>query len=527
MSDWADVLVSRSDIARMTGVRRPAVTNWQRRHSGFPRPVDAGQESGDPDAFRAGEVLEWLSGRTVPSNALRPDELPGATYGDRFRGALGVGDRPGGFRRAVERLARQEADALRGRLSTTEYLYLLLHLVYVRSRQQQRWTSYVADPATLVGDVDLPQAAEVPLDRLVGALDGSPPVSPAEGRETFDRLLALLQDSDARTAAEFFTPASVSRVMARALATHSASAKRLHDPFCRTGELLTGYLDAVAVRGAAAPQEVSGRAAYERALRLTRMNLVLRGVEHPDVRPGFWTPSLGPPDPPAAFDAVITNPPFALRLDPSVAPQDYWCYGVTRSGDFDWLQYVVTRLAPDGRAAVLMGAGASFRGGAEERARAHMVRDGVVACVMALPPGLFALTSIATQIWFLRAPRGHAEPILFVDGGALGTMASRTRRELTEDDVEVLVRAYASWTGRGVTDLPGLARAAGPEEIEQHGFRLDPALYVKRNTLLDGTADAADARDRLTSMAEELERLREQAETVDRMAREQLRRYGL
>ncbi|MFC9463574.1 N-6 DNA methylase [Streptomyces coelicoflavus] len=526
MGDFADVLLSRSDIARMTGVRRPAVTNWQRRHGDFPRPVDVEQERGKPDAFRAGEVLEWLSGRIVPSNALQPQELPGATYGDRFRAALGGGDRTAGFRYAVERLARREADALRGRLSTAEFLYLLLHLVYVRSRQPQRWSSYVADPPAVLRDVDLPQETEV-LHWLVGALDGAPPASPEESRETFDRLLALLQDSDARTAAEFFTPASVSRVMARALATHSASVKRLHDPFCRTGELLTGYLDAVAARGAEAPQEVSGRAANERALQLTRMNLVMRGVEHPVIRPGFRTPSRGLTDSPAVFDAVITNPPFALRLDPSDAPQEYWSYGVTRSGDFDWLQYVVTRLAPDGHAAVLMGAGAGFRGGAEERARANMVRDGVVACVMALPPGLFALTSIATQIWFLRAPRGRAEPILFVDGRDLGVMASRTRRELPDDDIDILVRAYVSWTGRGVVDLPGLARAVWSEEIEGHGFRLDPALYVKRDTLLGNGADPADARGRLTSLAAELQRLREQADTVDRMARERLRRYGL
>ncbi|MEW1600380.1 N-6 DNA methylase [Streptomyces sp. NPDC093808] len=527
MSDFAHVLVSRSDIARMAGVRRPAVTNWQRRHGDFPRPAGTGQESGEPDVFRAGEVLEWLSGRPVPSNALLPEELPGATYGDRFRAALEGGGRRGGFRRAVERLARREADALRGRLSTAEFLYVLLHLVYVRSRQPQRWSVYVADPAAAMEHVDMPRAAEVPLDRLVGALAGTPAPSQDESRETFDLLLALLQDADARTAAEFFTPVSVSRVMARALATHSASVKRVHDPYCRTGELLTGYLDAVAVRGAAAPQEVSGRAASERALRLTRMNLVLRGVEHPDVWSGAWMPSLGPTDPPAAFDAVITNPPFALRLDPSAAPQEYWRYGVPRSGDFDWLQYVVTRLAPDGHAAVLMASGAGFRGGAEERVRARMVRDGVVACVVALPPGLFALTSISTHIWFLRAPRGCAEPILFVDGGGLGTMASRTRRELTDDDIDVLVRAYTSWTVQGVIDPPELARAVEPEEIELHGFRLDPARYVRPDTLPSGPGDPAGARRRLRSLADELEKLRGQAESIDNTARRRLRRYGL
>src|SRR4051794_20468974 len=65
-ADHADVLVPRPATARLGGVKRPAVTNWERRHADFPTPVDSGAEV---ERFRADEVLAWLSGRAVPANA--------------------------------------------------------------------------------------------------------------------------------------------------------------------------------------------------------------------------------------------------------------------------------------------------------------------------------------------------------------------------------------------------------------------------------------------------------------------------
>jgi type I restriction enzyme M protein len=87
--------VSLADIARRTGVQRPAVSNWKRRHSDFPDPLDGpGGELYDP-----AEIAAWLDGRRIPVNALRPGEPPGTTFGDRF-----------GRTDAPEAAARQKPD---------------------------------------------------------------------------------------------------------------------------------------------------------------------------------------------------------------------------------------------------------------------------------------------------------------------------------------------------------------------------------------------------------------------------------
>ncbi|WP_330289157.1 N-6 DNA methylase [Streptomyces sp. NBC_00576] len=527
MSDFGEVRVSRSDIARLAGVKRPAVTNWERRHADFPAPV----EGGDLDRFRADQVLEWLSGRTIPSSALEPGELTGTTYGDRFRAGLS-GRRSGSLLSAVEQLAARDAERLRGRLRMSEYLYVLLSLVFIQIREPDRWSAhFVKDPETAMRRLVPGEESygQVPLPEVVRILDSNPPGSPGESRQAFDRLLEFLRSTGAGAAEEFYTPRSVSRVMARALAAQG-SAKRLHDPFVRTGELLSAYLDAVAEQGGGVPESVTGRADSFEAMQLAEMNIDLHGAQRPRVLPGSKYPARSDDfgDLPGPFDAVITNPPFgSVGQSPYYKPR-YWRYGESRSGEFDWLQYVVSRLAPEGRAAVLMPAGAASRGSAERRTRASMIEDGVVECVMSLPARLFELTAVQTHIWFLRAPRGRPEQVLFVDGSDLGSMATRTRRALADEDVDRLVLAYTSWRESGHGVQPGLSRAVGFAEIAAQDHRLEPALYVREELPSPGAVDAvAAARNRLAELSEELERLHEQAKTIDRLADVRLRRYGL
>ncbi|MFJ9997922.1 N-6 DNA methylase [Streptomyces werraensis] len=531
MTDFGTVRVSRSDIARMAGVRRPAVTNWERRHPDFPAPLLAAEDGATSEVFRADEVLAWLSGRTIPSNALQPGEPAGTTYGDRFRSAL-RGARSGSLLPAVEQLVGRDADRLRGRLRMSDYVNLLLFLVYLQSEEKERWARYVEHPRLALTDPDVPDGSEQLLHDLIGFLSQNPPTSRDESRQAFDRLLALLRDTDARAADEFFTPPSVSRVMARALAGHGPVAKRLHDPFCRSGELLCAYLDAVAERGDEVPEAIIGRAPQARALRLARMNVTLHGGRRPWLAPGPVSPAGDPPDPPGGFDAVLTNPPFGTRVSAAEHRRETWHYAPTASLHFDWLQYALSRLAPQGRAAVLMPSGAAFAGGAERRVREKMIEEGVIECVMALPSQLFELTRIQTQVWFVRPPRASADSVLIVDGAGLGHMTGRNRRSLSDADIGRLVDAYVSWrqsrdSGRDHAGTPGFSRVVEPEEIAALDYRVAPSLLVHGDASVETAADPAVARNRLEQLTEELDRLNAQARAADSALHERLRRYGL
>ncbi|MFI2714781.1 N-6 DNA methylase [Streptomyces collinus] len=535
-SEFAGVLVSRPDIARLAQVKRPAVTNWERRHPDFPSPVDPGVEV---ERFRADEVLAWLSARAVPANARRPDEPVGTTYGDRFRAGL-TGGTAGGLLRAVERLAGPEADRLRGPMSLDRYLLWLLYLVQNQIVEpEDGLAKAVGDFRKWARDSDPPETA-LPrrlLAELADTLARTSAGSVQESRAAFDHVLVLWRAAHAREGGAFFTPPSVSRVMAGALAAVRPGAVRVHDPYGRTGELLVTYLDAVAAHGDSALPRISGRVPEDLARQVAQMNLRVHHGRALRLGEGPFTPALDPfADPPGAFDVLLTNPPFGRRLE-DVAPPPYWSYGATRRTEFDWLQYAVSRLAPRGRAAVLMPAGAAFNAGAAQAVRAGLVEAGAVECVIALPAGLFTLTAVKTQIWFLRPPgseEGVGPEVLFLAGEHLGHQATRTQRSLSDDDIARLVGEYVSWhtaraAGHSYAGTPGLSCSVPVPDIVDHDHSLDPARYVRApgQTSAAGAAGPDETRDRLARLSEEIATLQTRAEAADAEAARWLRRYGL
>ncbi|WP_030673481.1 N-6 DNA methylase [Streptomyces cellulosae] len=534
--EFDGVLVSRPDIARLAGVKRPAVTNWERRHADFPAPVAPGAGI---ERFRADEVLAWLSGRAVPANARRPGEPVGTTYGDRFRAGL-PGGTAGGLLRAVERLAGPDADRLRGPMPLDRYLLWLLYLVLDQIVEPDGGLAKAVDDyREWARDADPPQTA-LPrrlLAELADTLAGTSAGSPQESRAAFDHVLVLWRAAHAREGGAFLTPPSVSRVMAGALAAVRTAAVSVHDPFARTGELLVAYLDAVAAHGGSAPPRVVGRVPGTEERRVAQMNLRVHHGRAVRLGEGAVTPALDPfADPPGSFDVLLTNPPFG-RFQEDVAPPPYWKFGTARRTEFDWLQYSVSRLAPQGRAAVLMPAGAAFNAGAAETVRAGLVEAGALECVIALPAGLFTLTAVKTQIWFLRAPGsdgGTAPEVLFVDGEHLGHQVTRTQRVLSDDEITLLVGEYVSWhaaqtAGRSFTGTPGVSRSVPVPDIAAHGHGLDPARYVRLpGPATDvGAAAPAEIRDRLGRLSGEIETLHARAEAADAEAARWLRRYGL
>ncbi|MGH7748399.1 MAG: N-6 DNA methylase, partial [Candidatus Dormibacteria bacterium] len=73
-------LMTREDVARAASVTAQAVSNWARRHPGFPLAVQRGSRAGYP----ALAVAAWLDGRGIPRPALLPGERQGLTYWARF-----------------------------------------------------------------------------------------------------------------------------------------------------------------------------------------------------------------------------------------------------------------------------------------------------------------------------------------------------------------------------------------------------------------------------------------------------------
>ncbi|MFI7018756.1 N-6 DNA methylase [Streptomyces sp. NPDC050164] len=560
MSDIDDVLVSRADIARLAGVRRPAVTNWERRHQDFPDPavVDRADGLGEIEVFRAAEILAWLERRTVPANARRPEEPAGTTYGDRFRAGLG-GARAGALLQVVQRLGGPEAERFRGELSVADYLTVLLSLVYVRGCLPDEWKRVTADASR----DQLPHSGELlvrflaraveqglgpghgqlllALSRRLGdsrvadtvqLLDETGSVERAEYAQAFEWLLARYGELAGRTAGDFFTPRAAVDLVSKLMTNDARGVRSVHDPFVRAGELLAAALDGVADAREGALPEASGAGVGEHPLALAGMNLALHGVTDADLRPGHTAPSAGLGPGRRAFDRVVANPPFNTRLPEYPGDPAHWRYGKPprHNANFDWLQYVVASLAAGGRAAVVMPDIAAFSSNpSERRIRSAMVEDGAVEALIALPSHLFTTTSISVTIWLLRYPEGSGDEVLFVDARRFGSMASRVQRALAPEETQSIFREYESWwaaraAGRPYPGIPGVSRAVPLAEIRERDHTLSPSVYLSSDLPTD--ASAVDPSE-LNVLAGRMAEAHSRARAADTAVDELLRRYGL
>ncbi|GAA1621347.1 hypothetical protein GCM10009828_057050 [Actinoplanes couchii] len=494
--------ISRAEIARHAGVGRAAVSNWESRHEDFPRPARIdGRETFDVDA-----MATWFDGRLIPANMLRKGEHEGLDYGSRFRRSLGRRSpaeeriRPPSFElfHAPRELNIRVDPGLLGNLrasSSPAGLSWLASLLYLEANQPAMWSSMVdlarseADWAG-IGNAWRAFGAE---DRILSRVPAPDfrvefTAAPADvvrsvstrekGLPAADVLRQLVEDysrSQGRLAGQLCTPRTVATMAVAALADVVPERPRIHDPYCRAGEFLDEAVTQLS-RDDGRPEIVTGHNP-DAVGGLAEMNLWLRGVE-PAIDRSFWWEN---PDS-RQFDLIVTNPPFNMRLPDEVIQRHPWRYGrpPPHNGNFAWLQYVVSRLSPRGRAAVVMSNNAGVSSNVREaEIRAAMIEDGVVECVITLPPNLFPGTGIPVSLWLLRAPAGRPLDTLFVDATELGTEVSRALRTLRPDAVDRIVEVLRRWrTGVGV-DEPGLARSVPVTALREKNHVLSPGVHIR------------------------------------------------
>jgi type I restriction enzyme M protein len=265
--------------------------------------------------------------------------------------------------------------------------------------------------------------------------------------------------------------------------------------------------------------------------RLAKMNLAVRGIDS-DIRwnneGSFHKDELRD----LKADYILANPPFNIsdwggdRLREDVR----WKFGAPPVGNanYAWLQHIYHHLAPNGTAGVVLANGSmSSNQSGEGDIRKAMLEADAVDCMVALPGQLFYSTQIPACLWFLarnknpangkkvglRDRRGH---VLFIDARKLGVLVDRTRRELTDEEVQKIADTYHAWRGEEgageYADVAGFCKSASIDDIRKHGHVLTPGRYV-------GAADVEDDgepfEEKMQRLAAEWRAQREQAARLD------------
>jgi type I restriction enzyme M protein len=157
-------------------------------------------------------------------------------------------------------------------------------------------------------------------------------------------------------------------------------------------------------------------------LRIGSMNMLLHGVENPDIR---YRDSLAQEhaDDQEAYTLVLANPPFAGSLDYENTAKDLLQIVKTKKTELLFLALFLRLLRPGGRAAVIVPDGVLFGSSkAHQKLRRVLVEEQKLDAVLSLPSGVFKpYAGVSTAILvFTRTNSGGTETVWFYDVDADG-----------------------------------------------------------------------------------------------------------
>ena len=178
-------------------------------------------------------------------------------------------------------------------------------------------------------------------------------------------------------------------------------------------------------------------------LRIGSMNMLLHGVDQPDIR---YRDSLseGASGEEGTYSLILANPPFAGSLDYESTSKDLQRVVKTKKTELLFIALFLRLLKPGGRAAVIVPDGVLFQSStAHKTLRRTLVEDQKLDAVVKLPSGVFRpYAGVSTAIlFFTKTNSGGTDHVWFYDVQADGFSLDDKRNPLEANDLpDVLAR---------------------------------------------------------------------------------------
>lgn len=299
--------------------------------------------------------------------------------------------------------------------------------------------------------------------------------------DAYEYLISNYAANAGKSGGEFFTPQSVSKLIAK-LATHKkAKINKIYDPAAGSGSLLLQakkQFDEHVIEDGFYGQEIN-----HTTYNLARMNMFLHNINYDKFDIKLGNTLLDPKhDDEKPFDAIVSNPPYSIKWigsdDPTLINDERFApAGVLApksKADFAFILHSLNHLSSIGRAAIVCFPGIFYRGGAEQKIRKYLIDNNFVETVISLAPNLFFGTSIAVNILVLSKCKTDTK-IQFIDVSGEDFFKKETNNNiLTESHIEQIMNIFDR-----KEDIDHISKNVDQSEIAEKDYNLSVSSYVE------------------------------------------------
>ncbi|MGB3533685.1 MAG: type I restriction-modification system subunit M [Microcoleaceae cyanobacterium] len=298
--------------------------------------------------------------------------------------------------------------------------------------------------------------------------------------DAYEYLMRHFATQSGKSKGQFYTPAEVSRVVAKVVGINPKTPqdKTVYDPTCGSGSLLLKVNDE-ASNGLTLYGQEKDNATWA----LARMNTILHNNETAEIEKGNTLASPGfkqNNNSLKTFDFAVANPPFSFKawssgINPDNDEYQRFEYGIppAKNGDFAFLLHILTSLNSTGKAAVILPHGVLFRGNAEATIRKNLVKQGYIKGIIGLPANLFYGTGIPACIIVIDKAKADSRNSLFMIDASKGFVKDGNKNRLRSQDIHKIVDVF-----NHQLELPRYSRNVSFDEIAANDYNLNIPRYI-------------------------------------------------
>ena len=304
--------------------------------------------------------------------------------------------------------------------------------------------------------------------------------------DAYEYLMRHFATESGKSKGQFYTPAEVSRIIAKVVGVGSAksSSQTIYDLTCGSASLLLKAHD-----------EAKNKTGFDLALygqemdnataALAKMNMILHDCPTAEIwkdntlaSPHFKDKSGGL----KTFDFAVANPPFSTKawstgFNPADDEFKRFSFGIppAKNGDYAFLLHILASLKSTGKGACILPHGVLFRGNAEADIRKRVIEQGYIKGIIGLPANLFYGTGIPACIIVVDKENAGARKGIFMIDASKGFVKDGNKNRLRDQDIHKIVDAFTR-----LAEIEKFSRMVPLAEISdpKNDFNLNLPRYI-------------------------------------------------